>query len=236
VQEAGGHGGTTLLFETQNIAKISSLKELEKDLKPGTLVVTELDHVLWETQGSIGSRAFLKYMQEKNLAMGDCPQTAREKAERLFEKVQRRAQVRLLEEDAASFFLKLKEKKCGLVAVTFRPKVLWQRTCEQAESLGLRFPSPFKEEIICSNEGESQFQILEEKLPQLSPTQILAVSNNLGDLIQLQLVAKRHKIPFQGRLLSGRGRTVYLDDELFALELRCLDNLLSNEEAALLLP
>lgn len=209
--------------QSKQIAEITTIEQLEKLVKPGTLIVTELDHVLWETQGSIGSRNFLNYMREQNESIGDCPQAAKDKAERLFEKVQRRAVVRLIEKTAPGFIQKLKERHCDVIAITFRPKALLPRTYEQAESVGLNF-----------SKGIIPFEELEGKLSKEMPKQILAVSCSVEDLLQLQDTAKRLKIPYQGRLFVGKRRPVYLDDELFALELRCLDSLLTNEEAALI--
>lgn len=218
--------------KNSQIKAILDLDELQNELKPGTLVVTELDQVLWETQGSIGSRPFHQHNLEKYLMLGDCPLAARERADRLFEKIQRRAKVRLLIDP--QFFSK---ENCWSVAVTHRPKTLLQRTLDQIESVGLHFNSPFEETILCRDKTESQFHLLEEKLATLSqkPSQIIAISSDPDDLDQVEKIAAHYRIPFRGRLLFPNSQGVLLDDEVLAIELYHLDHLLTNEEAAQIL-
>lgn len=229
----------------ENMQKIASFEELKKDLIPHTLVVTELDHVLWETQGSIGARAFLNHCQEKYNQLGHSQVIAKQQAERLFEKIQRRAQVKLIESESVTFFKELATKNCWSIAVTYRPDRLLQRTDEQAKSVGLQFQGPFQSEyaflpesIICASVQHTQFENFEEKLSKASvkPTQILAVSSQVNDLLKLQEVAERQKIPFQGRLLiSPQQKEILLDDEVLAIELEYLDRLITNADAELLL-
>ena len=80
----------------------------------------------------------------------------------IFEKIQRRAKMHLLIDP--QFFQQIPQKNYWSLAVTHRPKTLFQRTLEQAESAGLFFHSPFPETILCRGRSESQFQILEEKI------------------------------------------------------------------------
>lgn len=215
-----------------HIKAILSLEELHNELKTGTLVVTELDQVLWETQGSIGSRPFHQHMLEKYLTLGDCPLAARERADRLFEKIQRRAKMHLLIDP--QFFQQIPQKNCWSLAVTHRPKTLFQRTLEQAESAGLFFHSPFPETILCRGRSESQFQILEEKIASLpqKPSQIIAISSDPEDLAQIEMISNSYKIPFRGRLLFSKSHAILLDDEVLGIELYHLDHLLTNDEAA----
>ncbi|MCE5318112.1 MAG: DUF2608 domain-containing protein [Parachlamydia sp.] len=240
LEVAGPH--KPLPVKNPHIKAILSLEELQGELKPGTLVVTELDQVLWETQGSIGSRPFHQHMFEKYLTFGECPLKARDRADRLFEKIQRRAQVRLLID--SKFFHQIPQKNCWSVAVTHRPHNLIQRTMEQAESVGLHFHSPFKEEkshlptgILCREGSESQFHLLDKKLASLSqqPARIIAISSDSEDLVQVEKIASHYKIPFRGRLLFPKSQGVMLDDEILAIELYHLDHLLTNDEAAQIL-
>lgn len=228
-----------------NMQKIKSFEELKEDLIPHTLVVTELDHVIWETQGSIGSRAFLNEQIAKYLRSENTSLAAKHKAERLFEKVQRRAQVKLIDKDSVAFFKDLPAKDCWSIAVTYRPHRLLQRTDEQAKSVGLQFHHPFQLEnsflpqaILCASGSHSQFKNLEEKLSKLAmkPAQILVISANVEDLIALQDIAARQQIPFKGRLFVPPNRKeIILDEELLAIELEYLDHLITNAEADLLL-
>lgn len=224
-----------LQVKNPQIRAILTLEELQSELKSGTLFVTELDQVLWETQGSIGSRPFHQHMVDKYLTLGDCPLAARERADRLFEKIQRRAQVRLLVDP--QFFQEIPRKQCWSIAVTHRPKTLLQRTLEQAESVGLSFHSPFQEQILCRDKSESQFHLLEEKLATLlqKPSQIIAISSDPEDLTQIGKIAEHYKIPFRGRLLFTKSQGVLLDDEVLGIELYHLDHLLTNQEATQLL-
>ncbi len=230
---------------SQGMRVIKSFEELNTDLFHHTLVVTELDHVLWNTQGSIGARSFLERLQEKYLAFGDTPEAARVKAERLFEKIQRRAQAHLIETTSVAFFNVLSSKQCWSVAITYRPLSLLQRTDEQAKNLGFHFNSPFAvknpfqpQGIICPSQTTSQYKNLEVKLSEMTtkPSQLLAISSNVNDLVKVQEIASRQNIPFQGRLLSPvNAQQVILDDEILTIELEYLDHLLTNAEADFLL-
>ncbi len=234
-----------VLPENMDIQQIASFEELKKDLIPHTLMVTELDHVLWETPGSIGARVFLNHREEQYKQLGHPPSVAKQQAERLFEKIQRRAQVKLIEPDNLTFFKELIAKNCWSVAVTYRPDRLLQRTDEQAKSVGLQLHSPFQSEhaflpeaIICASAQHTQFENFEEKLSKASikPTQILAVSAQIEDLLKLQAVAERQKIPFQGRLfVSSKQKDILLDDEVLAIELEYVDRLITNADAEILL-
>lgn len=228
-----------------NIRKIASIDEVQQDLIPQALVVTELDHVLWKTQGSIGARAFLEYSTDKYLSLGSAPKEAREKAERLVEKVHRRAQARLIEEKSVNFFKGLPLQNCWSVAVSFRPKRLLQRTAEQADHLGLSFNTPFEGEnsfqpegIVCASQSGCQFKELEANLSQLivRPSLLIGISSTLSDLNKLQEVATAQNLKFLGYLYCPEKTMPFIqNDEILQLELEYLDHLLSNEEAVLLL-
>lgn len=225
----------------QNIHVIHSIQELYPKIAEKALLVTELDHVLWNTQGSIGARPFFDYHLNKQLLLGHSFEEARKNTERLVEKIHRRAQVELIEEESISFFNELKEKNCWSVAISYRPDSLLQRTIEQAQNLKLRFNSPFTTEycfqnrgIICAKGSQGQFVELGKKLSTLDtlPTKLIGLSSTLSDLLNLQELAKAKNIPYQGYWLNPLSPQEFiLDDEVLNLQQECLNRLLTNEEA-----
>ena len=229
----------------KNIRKIETIEEIKQDLVPEALIVTELDHVLWRTQGAIGSRSFLDQIEQKYCSTGATLVDARARAERLVEKIHRRAQVRLIEDKSVSFFKGLALQNCWSVAVSFRPMRLLQRTLEQSRSLGLFFNSPFRgdhfvsqEEIICADQPNFQFKKLNENLSslQVKPSLLIGISSTLSDLLALQEVANLQSLKFLGYYYDPADvEEEFIEDGILALELECLDRLLTNEEAAFLL-
>lgn len=231
-------------FLPPGIRRIGSIEDIQQDLIPQALLVTELDHVLWNTQGSIGASAFLEHTKDKYLSLGNTSKAAQRKAESLVEKIHRRAQVSLIEEKSIDFFKNLPSQQCWSIALSFRPKGLLQRTSKQMNHLGLSFHSPFEAEgsflpqgIICGNQDE-RFKEFEEKLAALAvkPTVLMAVSANLADLIELQKIAAAQDIKFQGYFYRPtNAKPLVLDDGVLSIELEYLDHLLSNEDATILL-
>lgn len=231
-------------FLPSTIKAISSLKEIQKELIPKALIVTELDHVLWETSGTIGSRAFLDYTIKRYIHLGYTQKSAQDKAARLFEKIHRRAQVYFIDPETKEFFKVLPSMNCWSVAISYRPLRLLERTIEQANQLEISFNSPFKgdflqsEEIICSEESDNQFVKLKNNLSMMSqkPALILGISSRLSDLVNLQNIANENQLSFKGYFYCPiHARKDLLNDEILAVELEMLDRLLTNEEVAFLL-
>lgn len=210
----------------EDIRIVRSVSELKDDLKSGSLFVTELDQVLWNTQGMIGTRDFYDYV----IATMD----AKAKAERLFEVIQRRAQVYLQEPSIEELL-----KECQAVAVTYRSDKLMSRTLEQAKNLGISFKNSFEvdqpflsNQIIFASPVQSQYAALGVCLDkaEMKPKQIVGLSSRLEDLLQLKEVAEQRDIPFYGRLLYVP-ETLDLHPDVVAIELQHLNMLLTNQEA-----
>jgi hypothetical protein len=226
----------------ENMHRIHSIQEIDCQLDENTLFITELDQVLWNTQGSIGSRLFFQYYRDKQQFIGFSSELARKNTERLMEKVYRRAQVKLIENESLLFFDKLHSKNCWSVGISYRPNRLHARTILQAKELGLSFNSPFIPEnnlqdsrIICSEVPNGQIKMLEKKMSDLSvlPSKLIGLSSFFDDLVNLQKIANKFGIPFQGYLLETQQKII-LDDRILGLELECLDRLLTNTEAKIL--
>jgi len=144
----------------ENIQVIHSIKDLSFPTEK-TLFVTELDHVLWNTQGSIGSRQFFNDYLKKELSLGHSDESARKNTNRLVEKIHRKANASLIEGESVEFLKKLAEENSWSVAISYRPSSLLERTIEQTHKLGLHFRSPFEFDncfqnsgIICADEPE----------------------------------------------------------------------------------
>lgn len=226
----------------EHIKRIHSIQEIDLQDVKNTLFVTELDHVLWCTQGSIGSRPFFQYYMDKQLSLGFSSEVARKNSERLVEKIHRRAQVKLIDNKSPLFFAQLQNNNCWSIGISYRPKSLHARTILQAKELGLSFNSPFKSEnnlhdssIICSDGPKGQIKMLEKKLRNSSfiPNKLIGLSSSFEDLVDLQKIADQVDIPFQGYLFEVH-HEIILDDRILALELECLDRLLTNTEASIL--
>lgn len=227
-----------------NIQVIHSIKEIDPQIIEKTLLVTELDHVLWNAQASIGARPFFDYYLNKQLAQGHSQEASRKNTERLVEKVHRRAQVNLIEEESSAFLKKIAEEGCWTVAVSYRPARLLERTIEQASKLKLNFNSPFEGEndfqkkgIICAEGPGGQFFTLAKNISTLDekPNKLIGLSSTVADLLELEKIAQAEGISFQGYLVKPLiAQEFIMDDTLIALELECLDRLLTNEEAKLI--
>ncbi len=92
--------------------------------------------------------------------------------------------------------------------------------------------------FIFPTNSDSQYAVLEQKLTKAvqRPAQIVAVSAFVEDLVQLKEMAKRLRIPFQGRLFSPKQQIdQWPEDDILTLELDYLDHMVSNQEAILLL-
>ncbi len=200
--------------EKNGMSCVDSIEALREDLVPGALVVTELDHVLWNSAGYIGSRDF--YESAKNDL-------------KLIEKIYRRAKVTLIEESAPAFF-----RDCQAVAISYRPQSLLVRTKEQAASFSLEFNAPLSTGIFCTDKEESPIAKLERDVSTMErkPTMILGVVSCPEDLYRLQDMAERLQIHFKGYLFKRD--KVLIDKAAIDLQLECLDRLLTNEEAAYL--
>lgn len=69
-----------------------------------------------------------------------------------------------------------------------------------------------------------------------TPNKLVGLSSTLPDLLKLQEIAQAQNIPFEGYLLELIESQEFVgDDEIIALELECLNRLLTNEEAGLII-
>lgn len=223
-----------------HIQTIRSVKEVNASLLENALLITELD-VLWSTRGSIGSRSFFQYHMDRQQFIGFSAVVALKSTERLVEKIHRRAKVSLLEEDSPLFLAEWARKNWSL-GFAYRPGSLLVRTACQAAELRLGFNSPFTlgsgldaSGIMCCDVSKGMFADLEEKLSGLAilPSKLIGLSSHVEDLFALEEIARKMEMPFEGYWFEPQ--EPMLDEKILALELECLDRLLTNTEANILL-
>ncbi len=207
----------------RNTHRVRSWSEIVPELAPGSIVVTELDHTVWDTNGTVGSRMFLDELEQKYMRLGYGSKAAKDKAEKIVEKVHRRAKVHLIEEEVKDLI-----KDYPTHAISFRPERLIERTKEQARELELNFAS-----ILCGKALEKLEGQLASKVP---GTTLVAISSNLADLYNLEELANKHNLQFQGFFYQNpQSRKDLYNQEAHELQLELLDRLLTNEEAEYLL-
>ncbi|MDP1836512.1 MAG: DUF2608 domain-containing protein [Chlamydiales bacterium] len=222
-----------------NFPVISSLESLAPNVTANALYLIELDHVLWKTGGSIGSRHFYQHYLDKQLELGFSASLAKKNTDRLVEKIHRRAQATLVENTSPAFLQTLTDKNCWSLGLSYRPQSLLTRTNSQTDDLNLKFNSPFKEPEQLGNSHiifESDFNTLEQKLSGLTnlPSKLVGVCAFASDLHKLKEIANKLNIPFEGYLFAS-DQMVTLNNEILSLQIECLDRLLTNTEATLIL-
>lgn len=197
------------IYETYNMS------ELYDHLKPGMLVVFDIDNTLIEPVQELGSNQWFENRIKEYVSYGHNKGEALEKALREWTAIQSITLVKLVEPGIDAIVKDLQEQGYTVMGLTTRGLGLSTRTVEQLQTVGidLSVTAPSHEEVFFMNErgvlfrggalftaathkGEALRKFLEAS--NYEPTSIMFVNDKYSHLVPVEEYCTKDDIPYVG--------------------------------------
>lgn len=241
-----------LFFCTSLIAdihEIHHIKELEKYLLGGELVIYDLDHTLIHLVQPFGNDHWFGHRYKEYQSKGLPKDEALHKTLFEWESIQRLSDVELVESYAGEQIRNLQEKGHKVMALTTRGLGMIQRTLHQLKQTGVDFtkapPSPREIHIMNpwgtlyrdgvyftenSHKGRGLFKLLDEI--GFQPTRVLFINDKRDHIEEIEMVCSERKIPFTGlRYGFLDGEIASLDKKIVSIQSEHFGRILSEKAA-----
>lgn len=208
----------TLLWSATLPAEIHetfNMSELYSHLKPGMLVVFDIDNTLIEPVQELGSNQWFEKRIKEYLSYGYNSQDALQAALKEWTAIQNITLVKLVEPGIEGIVKDLQQKEYSVMGLTTRGLSLSTLTVEQLESvdIDLSRTAPIHEEVYFMNErgvlfrggslftagthkGEALRKLLEEA--EFKPSSIMFINDKYSHLVPVEEYCTQYGIPFIG--------------------------------------
>lgn len=197
------------IYETYNMS------ELYNHLKPGMLVVFDIDNTLIEPVQELGSNQWFEKRIKEYISYGHNKGEALEKALREWTAIQSITLVKLVEPGIDTIIKDLQNQGYTVMGLTTRGLGLSTRTVEQLQTVGidLTMTAPTQEEVFFMNErgvlfrggalftaathkGEALRKLLEAS--SYAPTSIMFINDKYSHLVPVEEYCSNDNIPYVG--------------------------------------
>ncbi len=201
------------------IYEIKNMRDIVAEVKPGTLVIWDLDNTLYRPTGYLGSHEHFDFLLRIYELNGLNATEALKEADRVWNLSQSEIQVQPVEKDTPAIVKQQQAKKIRTMALTARSTAVMQTTQKQINSIGVDFSNHsvanekavlsrdtfglpedaiFERGVLFVGDTNDKGIVLEKflKVVGYTPKKIVFVDDREKNVKDMDAVLKRLKIPY----------------------------------------
>lgn len=230
---------------TNNSFTTDSLCSLLEHIHPGAHVVFDIDHTLIEPVQMLGKDSWEAYLTELYVKEGLPLEEAWKKANQLWIEVQKRTDIKVVDDQFEEVRKILKERELHLTGLTARSLFLHEMTFDQLQKVALhdffhpltedvefqlKVPSGYKNGILFCGDNDKG-HVLEYFFKHIDhrPSKLIFIDDKEFHVKEVEKMARGLQIPFVGvnYIKSDKG----IDPKICEIQLQHLDEILSDDQA-----
>jgi len=244
---------TLFSFCFADIVEIQKIKETEKYLKPGALIIFDIDNTLMEPAQELGNDQWFRYQTDKYIKQGVEKHVALWRTVYEWTAIQNLTMMKPAEAETAEYVQELQNRGYDIIGLTTRSLDMYSRTKEQLKSINidLTVTSPGKDGALFFNEYPNLYyggilftanthkgvslKMLLEKI-NYKPSFVIFINDKHNHITPVEEYCAKENIPFIGLRYGHLDHRVKdFNPKIAEIQFEKFGKLISDQEAAKML-